>query len=92
MRVLAAWAPGLHETLVGLGEGDFVIVDGTLIPTDRIQADGPYYSHKHRKHGMNVQVIAAPNGTPLWFSRATPERTHDLTTARAHGIIQACLP
>ncbi len=40
---------------------------------------------------MNVQVIARPDGTPLWFSRATPGRTHDLTAARAHGIVQACL-
>ncbi|MDQ1065184.1 hypothetical protein QFZ32_000623 [Streptomyces canus] len=40
---------------------------------------------------MNVQVIARPDGTLLWFSRATPGRTHDLTSARAHGIIQACL-
>ncbi|MEY9997201.1 hypothetical protein ABIE67_009233 [Streptomyces sp. V4I8] len=40
---------------------------------------------------MNVQVITTPDGTPLWFSRATPGRTHDLTAARAHGIIQACL-
>ncbi|RSM92558.1 transposase family protein, partial [Streptomyces sp. WAC 01420] len=24
-------------------------------------------------------------------SRATPGRTHDLTAARAHGIVQACL-
>jgi hypothetical protein len=32
LEVLAAWAPGLHGALVGLGEGDFVIVDGTLIP------------------------------------------------------------
>lgn len=39
IEVLASWAPGLHEALVGLGEGDFVIVDGTLIPTDRIAAD-----------------------------------------------------
>ncbi|QCX82341.1 Transposase DDE domain protein (plasmid) [Streptomyces sp. YIM 121038] len=46
---------------------------------------------KHKQHGMNVQVIARPDGTPLWFSRATPGRTHDLTTARAHGIVQACL-
>jgi hypothetical protein len=91
VEVLAAWAPGLHEALVGLGEGDFVIVDGTLIPTDRIRADEPYYSQKHKKHGMNVQVITAPDGTPLWFSRAMPGRTHDLTAARAHGIIQACL-
>ena len=91
LEVLAAWAPGLREALVGLGEGDFVIVDGTLIPTDRIAADEPYYSQKHRKHGMNVQVVATPDGTPLWFSRALPGRTHDLTAARAHGIIEACL-
>ncbi|MEU1815388.1 transposase family protein [Streptomyces roseifaciens] len=91
LGVLAAWAPGLRESLVGLSEGDFVIVDGTLVPTDRIAADEPYYSQKHRKHGMNVQVVARPDGTPLWFSRALPGRTHDLTAARAHGIVQACL-
>ncbi|ANZ13674.1 transposase IS4 family protein [Streptomyces noursei ATCC 11455] len=91
LDLLAFWAPGLHEALAGLGEGDFVIVDGTLIPTDRIAADAPYYSQKHKRHGMNVQVIAAPDGTPLWFSRALPGRTHGLTAARAHGIVQACL-
>ncbi|MEV7862597.1 transposase family protein [Streptomyces hirsutus] len=91
LEVPASWAPGLHEALTGLGEGDHVIVDGTLIPTDRVRADQPYYSQKHKKHGMNVQVIARPDGTPLWFSRATPGRTHDLTPARAHGIVQACL-
>ncbi|GAU71690.1 Clp family protein, partial [Streptomyces sp. NBRC 110611] len=90
LQILAAWAPGLREALVGLGEGDFVIVDGTLIPTDRIAPDEPYYSQKHKRHGMNVQVVTAPDGTPLWFSRATPGRTHDLTAARAHGIVQAC--
>ncbi len=76
---------------MGLGEGDFVIVDGTLIPTDRIAADELYYSQKHKRHGMNMQVIARPDSTPLWFSRALPGRTHDLTAARARGIIQACL-
>lgn len=86
-----SWAPGRHEALVGLGEGEFVIVDGTLIPTDRIKADEPYYAQKHKQHGMTVQVVARPDGTPLWFSRATPGRTHDLTAARAHGIVQAGL-
>ncbi|EMF56381.1 transposase IS4 family protein [Streptomyces bottropensis ATCC 25435] len=69
--VLAAWAPGLREALTGRGEDDFVTLDGTLIPTDRVAADEPYYSKKHKKHGINVQVVAAPNGTPLWFSRAS---------------------
>lgn len=40
---------------------------------------------------MNVRVIARADGTPLWFLRATPGRTYDLTAARAHGIVQACL-
>ncbi|GGV55994.1 hypothetical protein GCM10010245_88830 [Streptomyces spectabilis] len=56
-----------------LGEGDFVIVDGTLIPIDRIRADEPYSSQKHKKHGMNVQVIAHPDGTSLWFSAPCPD-------------------
>ncbi|MFC8177180.1 transposase family protein [Streptomyces sp. NPDC057325] len=91
LDVLAGWAPGLREALTGLGKGDHVIVDGTLILTDRIRADEPYYPMKHRKPGINVQVIARPDGTPLWFSRATPGRTQDLPAARAHGIVQACL-
>ena len=35
----------------------YAILDGTLIPIDRL-ADQPYYSGKHRRHSMNVQVIA----------------------------------
>ncbi len=38
LELLASWAPGLPEALVGPGEGDFVIVVGTLIPTDRIKS------------------------------------------------------
>lgn len=32
LDVLASWAPGLHEALTALGEGDHAIVDGALIP------------------------------------------------------------
>jgi hypothetical protein len=40
---------------------------------------------------MHVRVVARADGTLLRFSRATPGRTHDLTAARAHGTVQACL-
>ena len=43
-----------------------LILDGTLIHTDRVAADRPYFSVKHQCHGMNVQVIAAPDGRILW--------------------------
>jgi DDE superfamily endonuclease len=42
----------------------------------------PYFFGKHRVRGMNVQVIAGPDGTILWTSGALPGSTHDLTAAR----------
>ncbi|GLW09891.1 hypothetical protein Misp01_50200 [Microtetraspora sp. NBRC 13810] len=66
----------------------FVVSDGTLIPIDRVAADRPYYSGKNKKHGMNVQVIAAPDGTPLWTSGSLPGSVHDLKAARIWGIIR----
>ncbi|GHE14415.1 hypothetical protein GCM10010339_85010 [Streptomyces alanosinicus] len=36
-------------------------------------------------------TLIATDGTPLWFSRAPPGRTHDLTAVRAHGMVQSCL-
>ena len=33
-------------------------LDGTLIPIDRVAANRPFYSGKHRHHGMNLQVIS----------------------------------
>jgi hypothetical protein len=38
---------------------------------------------------MNVQVIADPAGRLVWASPALPGSAHDLTAARAHGIIDA---
>ncbi|MBB4968218.1 hypothetical protein F4559_005577 [Saccharothrix violaceirubra] len=38
------------------------IVDGTPIPMDRIAADRPFHSGKHKIHGMNPQVVASPDG------------------------------
>lgn len=67
----------------------YVILDGTVLPTDRIAADQPYYSGKKKHHGMNVQVLADPAGRLIWASDALPGATHDLTAARNHGILAA---
>jgi DDE superfamily endonuclease len=64
------------------------VIDGTLIPIDRVAADRPFYSGKHRKHGMNLQVIASPQGEILWVSGALPGAVHDLTAARIWGIVR----
>lgn len=65
----------------------FVILDGTLLPIDRIVSDRPYDSGRHKRHGMNVQVITDPFGRLLWASAALPGAVHDIKAARTHGII-----
>ncbi|MFI6645940.1 transposase family protein [Streptomyces sp. NPDC050504] len=89
VEVLSALAPSLAEAMKTARAKAFVILDGTLLPIDRIAADTPYYSGKHKRHGMNVQVLADPFGRLLWASPALPGSTHDLTAARVHGLIDA---
>ena len=65
-----------------------MVIDGTLIPIGRLAADRPFYSGKHHKHGMNVQVISAPDGNILWVSGALPGAVHDIKAARIWGIVR----
>lgn len=63
--LLATLPPTLADVVRTASTKAFVILDGTLLPIDRIAADRPYYSGKHTKHGMNVQVITDPAGRLL---------------------------
>ena len=65
-----------------------MVIDGTLIPIDRVAADRPFYSGKHRRHGMNLQVISSPAGEIVWVSGPLPGAVHDLTAARIWGIVR----
>src|SRR2546430_12757417 len=58
------------------------------MPIDRGAGAGPFYSGKHRRHGMNLQVIAAPDGDIVWVSGPLPGAVHDLTAARIWGILR----
>jgi hypothetical protein len=97
--VLAAAAPGLRGALLAARAAGHphVTVDDTLIRTDRVRVAGPtvrgdrpdarmdlWWSAKHAAHGGNVQVIAAPDGWPLWTSDVRPRREHDTTALRTH--------
>ncbi|WP_262391568.1 transposase family protein [Nocardiopsis sp. CNR-923] len=89
-RLLAEQAPTLEQGLRrarGDGHG-YVIVDGTLIACDRLAADRPFYSGKHEQHGMNIQVVSAPDGEPLWTSWSLPGAVHDTKAARVWKITE----
>ena len=93
VEVLAAKAPALREALEKAAEQGlpYLILDGTLISTDRCadkktskkgkEIDKWYYGKAHQPAG-NVQALASPGGVPLWVSDVLPGSTHDLTAAR----------
>jgi hypothetical protein len=90
VALLSARSPKLRAALRSARKAKlaFVVLDGTLIPIDRVAADRPFYSGKHKRHGMNLQVIASPGGDILWVSGALRGSTHDLRAARIWGIIR----
>ena len=91
VALLAVRAPKLRQAVRAAQEAGYayVVLDGTLIPVDRVAADRPFYSGKHKRHGMNLQVIASPQGEIVWVSGPLPGAVHDLTAARIWGIVQA---
>jgi hypothetical protein len=89
VALLAARSPKLRQALAAAKDAGhaYLVIDGTLIPIDRVAADRPFYSGKHRRHGMNLQVIADPDGDLIWVSGPLPGAVHDLTAARIWGIV-----
>lgn len=68
--LLALLADNVHAAVLRAGRLAYAILDGTLIPIDRLADERPYYSGKHRRHGVNVQVLADPVGRLVWASPA----------------------
>ncbi|MFF2964115.1 transposase family protein [Streptomyces sp. NPDC057963] len=85
VEALAGLAPTLAEAMHIARTKAFMILDGTLLPIDRIAADTPYCSGKHKRHGMNVQVLTDPFGRLLWASPALPGSTHGIVDAPAEA-------
>src|SRR5437660_7092994 len=87
--LLAARAPKLRKAARDAKKAGYayVVVDGTLIPIDRVAADRPFYSGKHRRHGMNLQVIASPAGDILWVSGPLPGSVHDKKAEWICGVL-----
>jgi hypothetical protein len=88
-ELLAARAPKLRTAVRDASKAGYayVVLDGTLIPVDRVAADRPFYSGKHKRHGMNLQVIASPDGGIVWVSGALPGSVHDKKAEWIWGVL-----
>lgn len=61
---LSGRAPGLLRVLRKV-DPDYALLDRTLVECDRVGDSQADFSRKHRRHGVNVQVVADPAGNPL---------------------------
>ena len=83
------------DALDAAGPERRLLLDGTLIPTWRCAAlatetnDDPLYNSKHRDHRMTVQALTDTAGELVFLGEARLGSAHDLTGARADGIIAA---
>jgi DDE superfamily endonuclease/Helix-turn-helix of DDE superfamily endonuclease len=89
VALLAARSPRMGQALRDAAKAGhaYLVIDGTVIPIDRVAADRPFYSGKHRKHGMNLQVIASPDGDIVWVSGALPGAVHDKKAEWIWGVL-----
>jgi hypothetical protein len=90
VELLAARAPKLRKAVRNAKRAGYayVVLDGTLIPIDRVAVDRPFYSGKHKRHGINLQVIASPTGDILWVSGALPGSVHDKKAEWIWGVLR----
>lgn len=70
--LLATLAPTLAQVVRAASCKTYVLLDGTLLPLDRIAADRLFCSGEYKRHGMNVQVLSAPFGRLSWVSPSFP--------------------
>ncbi|KYG52509.1 hypothetical protein AWI43_25155 [Streptomyces sp. WAC04657] len=81
---LAALTPGPTDAVRTASAKACPVPDGTLLAIDRIAADRLFHSGKHKKHGMNVQVVATLESWQLL-------RKPQCSTTRTTSLVQAVL-
>jgi hypothetical protein len=100
ITVLAEQAPDLHGALENVAAQGWshVVLDGKVFRTDRCgetttstngETINAWYSGKHRAPGGNIQALTRPDGLPIWVSDVAPGHRHDITCARAAGVLGA---
>jgi hypothetical protein len=88
IALLAAQAPCLDRALKRVAKTgrEVVLIDGTLIPTQRRtgRANRRNYSGKHHHHGLHFLALTDERGRLIWISAAGHD--HILAHPRAAGL------
>ena len=83
-RALEGYLITAEDVVPGL---DYVL-DGTLMPCWSWKAHPELWSGKHKRTGLNVQVLVTPAGRLVWVSDPCPGSTHDVAALDASGLLE----
>jgi hypothetical protein len=75
IALLAAAADDLATAMDRIRRLAYAILDGTLIPIDRVADQKPYYSGKHKRHGVNCRSSPMPPAASSGLRRRCPARS-----------------
>ena len=98
-RAVKALTEALSRTLVVLlltaeevPEDCDYVVDGTLFPCWDWRNRRDLWSVKHRRAGMNVQILVRPGGGFVWASDPYPGSVYDVAALDASGLLEGMDP
>ncbi|GAA0402478.1 hypothetical protein Acor_67840 [Acrocarpospora corrugata] len=89
ITLLARRSPSLDQALWAAERPDyaFVVLDGTLIPIDRVAADRPYHSGKNRANSSDAMTLLRAHSPLLQGIRAS-ENLATILSSLKQGLIE----
>ena len=98
-RAIKALTEAISRTLTVLlltaeevPEGCDYVLDGTLFPCPDWRRRRDLWSVKHRRAGMNVQILVRLDGGFVWASDPYPGSMHDVAALDASGLLDGLDP
>ncbi|MBF0698266.1 transposase [Actinomyces bowdenii] len=87
-RIIARVLGPLLATAEEVPHRGVYILDGTLLPCWSWKDRPDLFSGKHKRTGVNLQIMVGPTGRLRWASDPLPGATHDAKAIAASGILE----
>lgn len=91
-RIIARTLEPLLTTVEEVPCGGVYIIDGTLLPCWSWKDQPDLWSGKHKRTGMNLQVLVSLAGHLRWASDPMPGATHDAKAIATSGLLEEIDP
>ena len=91
-RIIARALGPLLATVEEVPHGGVHIIDGTLLPCWSWKDRTDLWSGKHKRTGLNLQVLVSLAGHLRWASDPLPGSTHDAKAITASGLLKEIDP